>query len=95
MEDKVKVFAMNDRDWMAGESLESVTELYLKEYAGGLPKDEALEDPCEVTEHQMARFRFHDDDAEFADDYQTFQQRLNFMVRRGDKFPCFFASTEY
>ena len=91
----MKVFAMNDRDWMAGESLESVTELYLKEYADGLPKDEALDNPHELTEHQMDRFRFHDDDAEFYDDCQTFQQRLNFMVRRGDKFPCFFASTEY
>ena len=90
----MKVFAMNDCDWMAGESLESVTELYLKEYAGGLPKDEACDNPHEVTEHQMDRLRFHDD-AESPDDYQTFQQRLNFMVRRGDKFPCFFATTEY
>lgn len=90
----IKVFAMNDCDWMAGESLESVKAAYMAEHAYGLPEDEAMDDPHELTEAEMDRLRFHDDEAK-PEDYQTFRQRLNFMVNRGDDFPCFFASTEY
>ena len=92
----MKVFAMNDCDWMAGEDLASVTALYLKEYSGDLPADEALDESHELTRPQMDGLRFYTDHGDGGDgSYQTFQQRLNFMVQRGDKFPCFFASTEY
>ena len=89
------IYAMNDCDWMAGESLESVKTLYLAENAGGLPEDEALDEPHELNDHEMDRLRFHDDDAENPDDYRTFRQELNRRIANGDKFPCFFASTEY
>ena len=89
----MKVFAMNDCDWMAGETLESVKALYMREYAGGLPEDEALDDPSEVNEHEMGRLRFHD--SENCEDDSTFQEELDRRIAAGEKFPCFFASTEY
>ena len=93
---EVKVFAMNDCDWMAGEDIASVTELYLKEYSGDLPADEALDESHELTEDQMDRARFYEDHGDGGDgSYQTFRQRLDFMIKRGDKFPCLFASSEY
>ena len=92
----MKVFAMNDYEWMAGKSLESVTELYLKEYnPDNLSADEVLDNPHELTEAQMHHLRFHDEEAESPDDYLTFQQELNRRINQGDQFPCFFASTEY
>ena len=91
----MKIFAMNDCDWMAGEDMESVTALYLKEYAGDTPADEALDDPQELTEAQLDKLRFQNEEAETPDDYQTFRQRLRFMETRGDAFPAFFATAEY
>lgn len=91
----MKVFAMNEYDWMAGESLESATEMYLKEYADGLPADEALDNPHELTEELLDRFRFHDADADGPESYRTFRQELDRRVAAGETFPCFFASTEY
>lgn len=99
MEDEMKVFAMNDYDWMAGESLESVTELYLKEYnPDNLRADEVLDEPYELTEELLDRFRFHDaytDGADGPESYRTFRQELNRRVAAGETFPCFFASAEY
>ena len=91
----MKVFAMNEYDWMAGESLESATEMYLKEYADGLPADEALDNPHELIDGLLDRFRFHDADADGPESYRTFRQELDRRVAAGETFPCFFASTEY
>ena len=91
----MKIFSMNDCDWMAAETLEEATAVYLRDFGGGLDADEALDQPHEVSEAGMDRLRFHDDDAETPEDYRTFRQELQVRMARGDKFPCFFASTEY
>jgi len=91
----VKVFAMNKYDWMAGESLESATEMYLKEYADGLPADEALDNPRELTEELLDRLRFHDADADGPESHRTFRQELDRRVAAGETFPCFFANAVY
>ena len=88
---EVKIFAMNDCDWMAGYDLESVTLAYAKLFdCSG-----EVDDPHELTAEEMDRFRFDDGDTEDMDEWPTFTEALAKLVADGQKFPCFFASTEY
>jgi hypothetical protein len=97
----IKVFRMNDWDWWAGET-ESVTiAAYLEErdfFEGELPTD-AVKDPRELSDEEMETLKFVDgDDPINADGTPggtlTFRAALDQMISRGDKFPCYFASTE-
>lgn len=86
----MRIFSMNDCDWMAAQTLEEAKAAYLKDSYGG--KDEhAFDDPAEITEKQYDGLMFRDDDGE----NRTFRQQLERMIERGDTFPAFFASTEY
>lgn len=88
----MKVFCMNDCDWMAAETLEEAKASYLKDYWGGGKEheDEAFDAPYELTPEQMEKMMFQ------GDDYTcSFQEELNNQVAAGQTFPCFFASTEY
>jgi hypothetical protein len=89
---QMKVFYMNDCDWMAGESLESCKTEYLRMCSGGKKDDpDAFDDPYELTPEQMRKMKFNRDTGEVV----TFQEQLNLLVKSGAKFPLFFASTEY
>src|ERR1035438_1102739 len=88
---KIKAFAMNEYDWMAGADLESCVSLYLAEYAGGLPRDEVLDEPHKRSEWEMDRREYVDPDGERC----TFREQLEKLVASGQQFPAFFASTEY
>lgn len=88
----IKVFSMNDCDWMAGETLEACKAEYLRMYTGETGED-AFEDPGEVPADKMAKLRYRDDDDGAVS--RSFKEELDRRVAAGQPFPQFFASTEY
>lgn len=97
----IKVFAMNDCDWVAAETAEDAVALYMKET--GLSREEALEgkdQPDEMTEAQMLEEKFlayeEDDEGDpLSPTTRTFREELDRRLAAGETFPCFFASTEH
>lgn len=76
---------------MAGADVESVKAAYVAEIGGGDPGCLGDYEPEVVTDADMDRLKFTDDDGT----KRTFREELGRRVAAGDKFPCFFASTEY
>ena len=83
----MKIFSMNDCEWMAAETLEEAKVAYLEQTG---EDEDLLDDPGEIAESQYDKLMFRDDDGS-----RTFRQQLDLMIARGEKFPTFFASTEY
>jgi hypothetical protein len=91
---------MNDCDWCAADTqinallaltkhfgYETMAD-YLRDYG-----DAALTDIRELTDEEMNRLQFREDD-----ETQTkipFAEKLQEMIQNSEKFPSFFASTEY
>ncbi len=86
----VKVFAMNDCDWWAAETLDEAKTAYLDQ-TGMTEADGPFDDPYELDAKAMDRLRFSDNDGAV----RTFREQLERMLASGQKFPAFFASTEY
>lgn len=90
---EIKIFRVNDYEWWAGESLESIRAAY-KERTGIDPdSDEGFDHPREIGELGMSKLVFFDDGPELAN--QTFREYLDHLIACGQEFPCFFAGTEY
>ena len=90
----MKIFSMNDCDWVAAETLEEAKAAYLEHtYITNSTNDEhdAFDDPGEITEIQYDKLLFHDEDGKV----RSFREQLQHMIAAGEKFPTFFASTEY
>jgi len=90
---KPKVYEMNDCDWWADFSPDEAK----KNYSEFIDIDDGESEPVELTEEEMDRLTYATDD-----DYPdgevstiTFKQQIEYMIKNGEKFPCFFASTEY
>ena len=90
----MKVFRMNDCDWMAGKDLKSCKAEYLRLYTSELEED-AFDNPREMTQAQMERYWFHGEPDEPNAGVRSFQEELDRLVTSGAEFPRFFASTEY
>jgi len=82
----IKVFRLNDYDWWAGESLESVKKSYME--ATGLDEFEAFDDDYELSEEDMNREIYTDEDGST----RTFKEQLNKMIAENRTFPEVFAS---
>jgi hypothetical protein len=97
----IKVFRLNDCDWFAGENLESCIKCFFSEYLTeeDTPenREEYLCDTEELDDSQLDVLKFHDLEGDWgpANTQYTFREALTHMQAAGDKFPCFFASTEY
>ena len=92
----MKVFSMNDYDWMAGETLEDCKAEYLK--TCGRDEDDAFDDAREVPAAAMTKlmFRREPDECKAGEsNVCTFQEELDRLIANGAEFPRFFASTEY
>jgi hypothetical protein len=85
----IKVFQINDCDWVAAQSMDEAKSFYLTQ----MNPDEDFSDSCELTPEDMDRVRFHDEDK--PDEVVSFRQQLDAMIAAGEIFPQFFASTEY
>ena len=87
----IRVFRMNDCDWMAGETLEECEEVYLKYWSGTKDDGVTLYNPGQVSNDFIQTVPFTREDGTVV----TFQEELNSLIAAGQKFPCFFASTEF
>lgn len=92
----VKVYRMNDCDWMAAANMDEAKAAYLQDFAGGLTAEEAFEGVYELTDFDLSRMKYTrtEDDGEPIGKI-TFRQELDLMIVSGTKFPNFFASTEF
>lgn len=84
----MKVFKINDYDWWMAPTLEAAIEAAVQET--GIPADELVEDPYELTPEAMQRLTFTDDDGS----KRTFRQELERRLGEDPRVQCF-ASTEY
>jgi hypothetical protein len=87
---RLRIYALNECEWWAGFDMESTIQAHLKNC--GLSREEAVDEPYELTEEQMDTTQFRDDETR---EPRTFRQQLDVMVERGESFPAFFATTEY
>ncbi|MBO2589350.1 hypothetical protein [Shewanella algae] len=86
----MKVFAMNECDWMVGESLEDCIQCYVKDFGG----NESIYYPCELDGEQLdASVFIADENGDLSK--RTFKEQLAIEVDKGGVFPRLFASTEY
>lgn len=84
----MKVFSINDCDWYMANTLEEAILIAMADT--GLPRDEATDDPCELTEAQMNKLMFTDDNGV----KRTFAAELQRRIDAGKKCGMF-ASTEF
>ena len=86
-----RVYAMDDCDWYAGMSRESVLAQFVTDT--GIPASD-LDDDCPrlLSDREMRHFKFYDEEANTT---RTFAEQLERMIQGGAQFPCLFASTEY
>lgn len=94
---EIKIFAMNDCDWMAAETLEQAIQEYKANFSGdGFGAFDEKDSPRELTSEEMDRLMFREtgsDDEPL--DKKSFRTKLEEMIADGEKFPAFFASTEF
>jgi hypothetical protein len=93
MEQEIKVWKVNDCDWMAAATAEEATAGH-KEL--GMDCDDDPAEPSALTEEDMQRLVFQDEDNTTGEvTRRSFREQLDKMIAEGEKFPCFFASTEF
>ena len=92
----MKVFRMNDCDWWMAETLEQAVNDYLKMTGSqsDLDRGEMLDDPAELTPHEMASHEFYPDETQDPDKVISFSTELKYRIARGATSELF-ASTEY
>lgn len=91
---EVKVFKLNDYEWWAGESLDSIRPAYLEATGIDPDSEEGFDHPRELSDEELQKKTIHFDEGE-APDKSTFKEYLNELIAKGQEFPCYFAGTEY
>ena len=90
----MKIFKLNDCEWVAGENLEDCKKFLCNLTQS--PEDEVIDDPYELSEEQKENLIFKEDNYNKDSSVKrTFKEELELLIKKGKKFPCFFATTEY
>jgi hypothetical protein len=96
----IRIFAVNDCEWWAGESEAAVIAEVCKQLdcadEAELLKEEYIFDGGIVglSEGRIQQLIYHDDErGEVVK--RTFREQLDRMILAGQTFPCLFATTEY
>lgn len=94
----IQVFEINDCEWWAGEGTPAdILAAYMLET--GVSHEDATGDadqyPRPLTNAEMDCLMYFDDEIRDLGTARTFRQQLAQMVKAGEKFPCFFATTEF
>jgi len=90
----MKVFNVDEFEWYAGRNLEEVEEFVKESRVSDGIDDEEL-DIIELTEVDLDKLKFYEDPVEEEGETITFRERLDFMIEQKEKFPCFFATSEF
>lgn len=90
----MKLFCMNDCDWMIGPTLAACLDVYLKDYGDC---DSIAEDSHELSDAELDSLIFSDMDENehLFGTKRTFREQLAIEIASGGTFPRLFASTEY
>lgn len=101
----IKIFCMNESDYVAAEDFESAVQWYMQET--GLTREDATDGATDVVSSKaMGKLKyFIDDDVELRAHGVgpekvsrleiSFAEELQHLISVGQEFPCLFASTEY
>lgn len=87
----IKVFALDDCDWWAGESLEACIAA-ARQQCGAEAYEDAETEGCLVGADAMQQLKFTPDEG---GSWRTFAEQLAIEVADGGEFPRLFASTEW
>jgi hypothetical protein len=94
----VKIFKLNDCDWVAATSLDEAIGCLATCVSNGVVDDdfreEFLDDPYELNDADLDQLKFREED-EPETEWRTFRAELQLRLEAGAKPPFFFASTEY
>lgn len=105
--EEIKIFKMNDYDWVAASNLEGAKLCLAKECADGIVdadfEDEFLDNPRALTDDEMLECQFYDDEPKWDEDKQdyiistsrSFREELTKRIDRGESFPQYFALGEW
>lgn len=87
----IKVFRINECDWMAAETLEAAIASHTNITGHECEDEGCCDGPRELTDAEMDTFIFADEDGS----HRTFREELDRQIAAGVTFPAFFASTEF
>jgi hypothetical protein len=91
----MKIFKMNDNDFVAAENLESAKQCLAEMLGNGIVTREFegdfIDDPEELSEAQLDKYQFHDE----GENPHSFRTELELRIENDEDFPQFFASSEY
>lgn len=93
----MKLFRMNDCDWVMAPSLDEAANFYAK-YTAGSYEDAMKDEPRELTDEEMDKLRFmdHADDPEPSRGDRSFREELARRMATADENETdLFATTEY
>jgi hypothetical protein len=101
MRRSIRIFAVNDYEWWAGESETAVIAEMCKQLdcadKSELLREEYIFDDGIVglSEGRIQQLIYHDDDDVNGEVVKrTFREQLDRMILAGQAFPCLFATTE-
>jgi len=96
-EETVKIFKLNSCDWYAAKDMESAIQQIMHDM-GNTREDCVDSSAHELTDDEMDRLQFLDDRENYEaaeDGLRSAREQLALMIKRGDSFPCLFATMEF
>ena len=85
----MRVFKLNEYDWVAAETMEEAIEWYLKET--GLSREDAIDEP-EEEEYLDSKMRV---DEAMDSEQITLKEQISRHIQAGEPFPLLLCSTEF
>ncbi len=99
MKRTIAVFSCSEEEWVAASSARSALKFYLGETGIDFKFDMEGEMPKEVCDSEMERLKFIEESDESHDPavgtHKSFKVKLAELVKEKQKFPCWFAVTDY
>ena len=93
---KIKIYEMNDIDWVAATSLKEARDEYKTTYdLDDIETEEQTNCARELTDDELDKLKLLPDPYNRPNDGPSFRAKLAEMVASGEKFPQMFATTEF
>ena len=96
---EIHIFAMNDCDWVAAETMQQAKQCLADHVDRGVVDEkfeqDFLDEPYKLSPLAMDKLKYIGDEDNPYEKPVTFTQELKNRIDAGEKFPQFFASTEY